>query len=315
MEYISCNLCGSTRSKLLFQLKDNFLGISDVKYNVVKCRDCKLVYLNPRPTAEEIHSFYTEDYYRAFLTGEELLKERESQLLAKFEKIKHLPPGHLLDIGCQKGEFPFFMKQRGWEVKGVEFSTTPPNLFGIDISYGTLEEAEFSPETFDLVTLWAVLEHVYHPRELLEEIHRILKPGGKVVLLVPNINSIPGRFMRHDDVPRHTTMFSKRTITKMLNITGFKVDHFHFSNDIFSGSTRGVLNYIIKLLSGEQIDDIVAQNRSRNRWHEFSCMLRGKESKLIKLIDRADAAITPFIDDFMDRLQLGFIMTVEATRL
>ncbi len=314
MEFITCNLCGSDRSKLLFRRKDHFLNISDIEYQVVKCRNCGLVYVNPRPTEEEILSFYTDEYYRANFTEEELLEERKEQLLAKFDKIKHLPPGRLLDIGCQKGEFLFFMSQKGWEVQGVEFSTAPPNLFGVDIFYGNLADAGFPSESFDLVTLWAVLEHVYHPREMLGEVHRVLKPGGTVVLLVTNINSIPGRFMRHDDIPRHTTLFSRRTLGRMLEATGFQIQTCSFGNEIFSGSTRGILNYLVKLAAGEHLEDIVAQNRTPGRWREFAIQLRGRDSRFISLIDRADMALTPFLDWLVDRCGLGFTMTVEAKK-
>jgi SAM-dependent methyltransferase len=315
MEYTTCNLCGSAKFKLFYRCKDYFLGNSDVEFNVVKCSNCGLVYVNPRPTEKEIVSFYTNGYYRANLTKEELLEERESQLLAKLDKVKHLHPGRLLDIGCQKGEFLFFMQERGWEVKGVDFSAAPPNLFGLDIYYGKLAEAGFLAESFDLVTLWAVLEHVYRPREMLDEVRRLLRPGGTLVLLVTNINSLPGRFMRHDDVPRHTTMFSKRTLSKMLRLTGFQDHTYSFGNDIFSGSIRGIFNYLVKFLAGEPLQDIVAQNRTAGKWHEFSGQIRGKDSRLMRLIDRTDIALAPLLDRLLDRLAWGFIMTVEATKL
>lgn len=313
MEHIKCHLCGGARSRLLFTRKDLVYKISEEEFNVVKCLDCGLVYVNPRPSESEIHSFYTDDYYCVDISKEALLKAKEDTLLAKFDKVKHIPPGRLLDIGCQKGEFLFFMQQKGWEVKGIDFSDAPPNLFGLDIFYGKLEEADFSPGSFDLITLWAVLEHVYYPREMLSEAHRLLKPGGKIVLLVTNIYSIPGRFMRHDDIPRHTTMFSKSTIKKMLKLTGFKVDKYYFGSDIFSGSTRGVFNYLIKLLAGEDINDIVEQNRSLD-WWDFSCTLNRRDSQLMRRIDRIDNAITPYLDRVMDILGYGFIMTIEATK-
>ena len=299
---------------MVFSCKDMYYDISGEEFNVVKCRDCGLVYVNPRPTEEQIHSFYTNDYYCVDIEKEDLLREKEASLQAKFDKVKHLTPGRLLDIGCQKGEFLYFMQQKGWEVKGVDFSPTPPNLFGLDIFYGRLEDAGFPPNYFDLITLWAVLEHVYHPREMLKEVHRLLKSGGKVVLLVTNFNSIPGRIMRHDDLPRHTTMFSKKTITKMLRLTGFKENKYYFGHDIFIGYTRGFFHYLFKLLAGEKINDIVAQNRSTD-WWEFSNCLCGKDSNIMRRISEADSAITPLLDRVMDRLHLGFIMTVEATKL
>jgi SAM-dependent methyltransferase len=314
MEYIPCNLCGSDRSTVLFRCKDYFLNISDLEYAVVKCRECGLVYVNPRPTEEEISSLYTAEYYRAVLTPEELLEERKEQLQAKFAKVRHLPPGRLLDIGCQKGEFPFFMSQQGWEVQGVEFFPGPPNLFGVDIFYGNLADAGFPSGSFDLVTLWAVLEHVYYPREMLEEVHRILKPGGAVVLLVTNIHSIPGRFLRHDDIPRHTTLFSRRTLSRLLSATGFRPQAYYYGNDIFNGSTRGVLNYLVKLAAGERLPEIVAQNRIAGKWHEFSGQLCDRDSRFMSFIDRTDIALTPWLDRLVDRLGLGFIMTVEATK-
>jgi len=300
---------------VLFRCKDYFLNISDVEYAVVKCRECGLVYVNPRPTEDEISSLYTDGYYRADLTPEELLNERKDQLLAKFDKVKHLPAGRLLDIGCQKGEFPFFMSQKGWEVQGVEFFPGPPNLFGLDIFYGNLADAGFPSETFDLVTLWAVLEHVYHPREMLSEVHRVLKPGGAVLLLVTNINSISGRLLRHDDIPRHTTLFSRRTLSRMLRVAGFRPQACYYGNDIFNGSTRGVLNYLVKLAAGERLADIVAQNRIAGKWHEFSGQLHGRDSLFMSFIDRTDIALTPLLDRLVDRLGLGFIMTVEAKKV
>ena len=121
--------------------------------------------------------------------------------------------------------------------------------------------------------------------------------------------------MRHDDIPRHTTLFSKYTIGRMLRLTGFTDNTYYFGHDIFSGSTRGILNYLIKTLAGEAWPDIVAQNRTSGKWHEFSSQLKGKDAKLMRLIDRTDIALTPILDQLLDKLGFGFIMTVEATKL
>src|SRR6266851_781666 len=177
MEYICCPLCEADHTKLLFKRKDLTYYISDDAFCVVRCQRCGLIYVNPRPTAEEIHVYYPEEFYDTQLDAEQLLREKEQQLLLKYQYVKALRPGTLLDVGCSKGEFMYFMQQKGWEVHGIDFSTKPPNVFGLDIFYGAWEAAEYKPESFDLVTLWAVLEHVYDPKQLLAKINHVTKSG------------------------------------------------------------------------------------------------------------------------------------------
>jgi 2-polyprenyl-3-methyl-5-hydroxy-6-metoxy-1,4-benzoquinol methylase len=314
LELVPCPLCNAESNKLIFKHKDYRFRISDKVFNVVKCRKCGLVYVNPRPTEDEIHSYYPEEFYDVDINAKQLLQEAELNLFLKYKYVKDLSPGKLLDIGCMKGEFMYFMKERGWEVQGLDFSSTPPNVFGLDIFYGDLEEAGYEPASFDLITLWAVLEHVYAPCEMLVKANRLLKPGGKLVLLVTNFNSIPARLLRHDDIPRHTILFTERTLHKMLRYCGYKVDKFYYDWELYGGSTRGILNYLFKLMKGEKLDDIVAQNRTPGRWHEFSNQIQGKDSPLMLKIDRLDIAMTPYLDKVMDYLRLGFLMIARATK-
>jgi SAM-dependent methyltransferase len=270
--------------------------------------------VNPRPTQAEMQLYYPFEFYGTHLAGEALLKEKARQLDLKHQYVREVPPGRLLDVGCMKGEFMYFMQQRGWEVQGIEWSTKPPNVFGLDIHYGSLQDAGYRSESFDLITLWAVLEHVYAPREMLEAIHTLLKPQGRIVLLVTNFQSLPARLMRHDDIPRHTSLFTRRTLRKMLLKTGFRPDAFHFNCELFGGVHRGTLNYLVKLLAGEPLEEIVAQNRTVARWQEFSSHLRGKPSDWMLKVDRRDRLWTPYLDRLLDRLGYGFIMTVIATK-
>ena len=315
MEYISCPLCGSCDARLVFRRKDLRHNISDHEFCVVRCRGCRLVYVNPRPTKQEIHQYYPPEFYEVGLTAEEVYGNLEWQLRLKYGYVEDLAPGRLLDVGCDKGEFMFYMQQRGWAVKGIDFSTKPPNVFGLDILYGDLDEATFPPESFDLVTMWAVLEHVYQPVWMLRTIGRILRPGGKLVVAVTNFRSAPARFMRHDDIPRHTTMFTKQTLREMLRHAGISLEACHFCCELYGGSHRGLLNYIGKLAAGEKIEDIVAMNRSNGRWHEFSGQLRGRPSRLMEKIDRMDIALSPVLDRWMDRLHMGFIMIASGRKI
>ncbi|MFO7558536.1 MAG: methyltransferase domain-containing protein [Desulfobacterales bacterium] len=314
MEEINCPLCGASHTKLLFKRPDYTHRISDVYFKVVRCVRCSFVYINPRPSESEIHAYYPNEFYDVHHSPEDTLAIKKEMLQAKLNKVDHLEPGRALDIGCGKGEFLHMMQQQEWKVSGVEFSSKPPNLFDIDIHYGDLDQAPFEPCSFDLITMWAVLEHVYRPVDMLKKVNSLLKNSGTAVILVPNFHSIPGRLMRHDDIPRHVNMFTKKTFKKIAALTGFGIQRFIFDNDVFSGSVRGVLNYLLKLASGERLDEIVKQNRMPGKWGEFSGNLNGRPSKIMQRLDRLDIRLTPIFDAVLCAIHFGFIMTVEMRK-
>ena len=313
MELVPCPLCGSSRYARLFQRRDLTHEVTDTAFDVVRCRACSFVFVNPRPSPAEIGLYYPPDFYEVEATPQSLLASKAETLAARVRVIGQLAPGRLLDVGCQKGEFMWVMQQRGWQVDGVEFSTLPPNVFDLPIFRGTLEEAPYAPASFDLVTLWAVLEHVHDPVALLRSVRRLLKPAGRAFVLVPNFNSIPGRFLRHDDVPRHLVMFTKKTFAAAARHADLRVIRHVFGDDIFSGSTRGTLNYLWKLLHGEALSEIVAQNRSAKRWNEFTGYAGGKPNRWMGVVDDLDMKLYPKLDRLVNALHLGFIMTIELT--
>lgn len=314
LEEIACNLCGSRSTKHLFATKDYRFLVDDRDFNVVRCTNCGLVYVNPRPDSQDIHRYYNNDFYNANETPEEAFRGVEERILGMAAHLKRYQTGRLLDIGCYRGEFIYHMGRLGWETHGIEFSNRPPNLFNQSIFYGDIADAPFEDHVFDVITIWAVFEHVYDPRHVLQEAYRLLRPGGSIIILVPNYNSLPARFMHHDDVPRHITMFTKKTLGQMLQQEGFTPQIWECGQDVYGGSTRGWLNFLAKRLAGEPMGDIQAQNRSAARWHEFSGCIAGKERPIMKKIDDFDIWLAPHLDKVFDRMMLGFIMTVHARR-
>ncbi len=311
MQYIACPICKSEQHELLFDRLDHTHYVTTDRFRVVRCRRCTMVYVNPRPDQSEIKSFYTPDFYDVEVTVGKLLEEKQTSLEAKARMLGALPPGKLLDIGCQKGEFLFWMKRLGWEVRGIEFSETPPNMFNMPIHFGRVETATFEPSSFDAVTMWAVLEHVHDPVTALRQVSSFLAPKGRAYVLVPNFRSLPARFMRHDDVPRHLLMFTPKTLNRAAQLAGLRIRRLVFGDDIFSGSHRGLLNFAVKRAFGESYDEILAQNRSVERWPEFTTCLNGKPSRLVELADRLDKRLTPHMDRVTARLRCSFIMTAE----
>lgn len=134
--------------------------------------------------------------------------------------IPACPQGSLLDVGCGNGQFLQNMKNLGWEVKGVEIDeravTTARKFLGLDVISGTLENAQFPDNFFDIVTVSHVIEHLYDPINFLGECRRVLKPGGKLVLLTPNINSFCHKMFKQSwrgvEIPRHLMLFSLPTL-------------------------------------------------------------------------------------------------------
>ena len=138
----------------------------------------------------------------------------------------------LLDFGCGAGLFLHRMHKRGWQVVGLDLSEKVVQQVREELKLtalvGTLPHPDLPPSSFDLVTLWHSLEHVHQPLEVLNEVNRLLAPGGKVLVAVPNIDSAPfswfGPFWYGLDVPRHLTHFTPATLKKMLDRAGFKFE-------------------------------------------------------------------------------------------
>jgi len=316
-EDVPCNLCGSERASHVFTIRDNRFLTDQVDFNVVRCAKCSLVRVDPRPPEEDIHRYYHDDFYRGQENPKEALRNMEPRSRAMAEHVNRYPRGRLLDIGCFRGEFMEHMRaEQGWEVAGVEFSERPPNYFGLDIFYGDIADAPYPEQSFDVITLWAVLEHVYDPSRMLAHVHRFLKPGGVVIILVPNFNTIQARFMWQDDVPRHLTMFTRGTLGRMLRNNSLVPVDWSCGQDLCPGSIRGWLNFIVKRLAGEPMSEILAQNRTADcgRWPEFAGYVNGRESAFLRRVDAFDGWLAPRLDRVLDRMGVGFIMTVHARK-
>lgn len=239
LENIKCNLCNKDNFKVLFETKDyNYNYPGDFK--IVKCNNCGLVFLNPRPI--DISQFYPDDYLESTENWKEKekyqLKEQQIRKIEKMKKICKLKNGKnkILDIGCGRGEFLYYLKEKGWECYGVEKQKSGVlygrENFKLNIFEGDLLNINFSAQNFDIITLWHVIEHLYYPNETLKEINRILKPKGILIMSLPNIDSFQTKISKdksyHLDVPRHLFFFSPQTIKMMLEKTGFKIFYISF---------------------------------------------------------------------------------------
>ncbi|MBT9175634.1 MAG: Malonyl-(acyl-carrier protein) O-methyltransferase [candidate division WS2 bacterium] len=151
--------------------------------------------------------------------------------------------GRLLDVGCSTGEFLVKMRNLGWEVFGVDIDKNAIKIARdhnrLGVFEGTLEQARFSDNTFDAVTMSHVIEHIADPVQTLKETYRVLKPGGQLVITTPNMYSlchkIFGSSYYHLDIPRHFYIFSPHSIRSCVERAGLKILKLNtFSKDLIS---------------------------------------------------------------------------------
>jgi len=166
---------------------------------------------------------------------------RDTALLS----VAGLPPGErrrLLDVGCGSGDFLLRMRARGWDVLGVEpdpVAATAARRSDLDVRDGMLADADFADDTFDAIVLSHVIEHVHDPIALLRECDRVLLPGGVLVMMTPNLNSIGHRRFGADwrglEPPRHLHVFSVGALTSCAERVGLVVSEVRTSARLVRG--------------------------------------------------------------------------------
>jgi 2-polyprenyl-3-methyl-5-hydroxy-6-metoxy-1,4-benzoquinol methylase len=234
MEQPNCAICGSTVDNEFIKTK---------RIRLVKCPDCSLAYLSPRPTDAEMAQVYDRDFffdeYKAlyglsYTEDKDNISKVASRRLQIIASLRNGEKGELLDVGCATGFFLDVARDQGWQVAGVDVSTFAVDYardsLGLDrVFQGELQDIGFENNQFNVATMWFVLEHSRNPVALLTEAHRILKPGGMLALAVPNIGGLyfslfKKRWLKERDLRYfHFYDFSPASLQKALQRTGFLV--------------------------------------------------------------------------------------------
>jgi SAM-dependent methyltransferase len=257
-----CPICNSTKVILFGRNSDRHYGWNKLFFDVYQCDNCKLSFLNPMITDEDLFKLYPEDYY-----AEDNQVKTPSKL--KFFMLKlYLPlvrfyasdinifdfQGKIvLDLGVGDGDSLIKLKSKGATVNGIEIrkdASDRCNELGLNVFNGTLLEAKYPNEYFDYIRSNHSFEHLTNPIETLREIHRILKPGGTFFVGVPNNTGLTSIIFRNHwyylGIPFHPYNYNVKSLSYLLRKQGFSV-----KRTIYNGNFNGILGSIQILLNSK----------------------------------------------------------------
>lgn len=241
LESVACNLCGSLDLQPAYSQPDELFH-PDEWFTVVECKSCGLGFVNPRPTQDEIGRYYPKEFYQDF--DDPRHQQRYVEEAAYLSDIT-APVRTLLDVGCANGDFARFMRSKGWQVEGVEISSNAREIKDFPIYNCALPDIPVSEQRYDVITAWAVLEHVHDPMAYFLKASQLLKPGGRFVFLVTDFPSLPSRYLYREDLPRHLYFFSEVTIARYLQAAGLQPQKADRNNRIFSLRPVNWLRYYL----------------------------------------------------------------------
>jgi len=234
MEMIrNCPICNGDKHKTVVSSKDFFL--TQETFQIVECSKCGFRFTNPRPEPASLGKYYESTEYISHSDKRKGLFASVYQLIRTYtlgrKQVlveKYSPKGRILDIGCATGHFLHHMKGNGWDTMGIEPDKKTRERaikeLGVEV-YAEEKLDTIINSEFDVVSLWHVLEHVPGLSTRMQQINKVLKKRGILILALPNPNSYDaihyGEYWAGYDLPRHLYHFTKRDVETLLKKYGF----------------------------------------------------------------------------------------------
>ncbi len=263
MESVNCIICNrKTEFELLFKARDILYNVPG-EFQIVRCKECGLMMINPRLDKNEMKKYYPANYgpYKNYFANRLYTSNSKIKLILKKIKLLRIiqstknkffdtsgnripsykKKGIVLEIGCATGSFLNEMKKKGWEVEGIEMdekSVKYAKKNGLNVHLGDIVDYDFGPNKYDLILMFMVLEHLYNPLEVLKKCRNIITKDGYLVLSIPNSGSWEFKFFKglwHAlQPPNHLYFYNKKSIRKLLEISGFKIVKIFYQSNISS---------------------------------------------------------------------------------
>jgi SAM-dependent methyltransferase len=233
MTPVPCQVCGHADIRPLYPVSDKNQGVPGT-WAIAACMGCGLGRLDPMPNAATVATFYRDVFYaqdgQRFRPWVEDLRRGLSGLRG-LRLRRMLPAGsRVLDFGAGSGHFADSMRMHGWDAVAHDpFNNTAQVATNAEDETAGRIALAYPDGHFDAVTLWYVIEHLLDPRGALREFHRVLRPGGVLVLSQQDFSSVQARVFKARwlflDPPRHLFQFTPATLGRMAAEEGFTVRH------------------------------------------------------------------------------------------
>jgi len=283
LERVPCFLCGADEYDVIYEAQYDRVKDLDLvaKFRasgdellidqLVRCRRCGFKYVNPRLRGDLILGSYAAGEDPTYVSQMAARERTFAAALAGIERA-HGGPGRLLDIGTAAGAFVAAAVGRGWRAEGCEpnrwMAEWGSRHYGIRIRPGTVFEQPYDEGSFDVVTLWDVIEHTLNPREMLERCRSLLRPDGLLVINYPDIGSWIARMLGRKWLfltSVHLYYFDRGTIRRMLETTGFvpvevrphfqrlELDYILYRGSVLSSTLSAVARTVVRPLGLSRI--------------------------------------------------------------
>ncbi|MCU0403761.1 MAG: class I SAM-dependent methyltransferase [Chitinophagaceae bacterium] len=284
-----CPVCSADNLRFAFNCKDH--SISGETFSLWDCLNCTLRFTYPVPEEKFIGPYYKAEHYISHTDTSKGLINKLYRIARRFtlsekrrfvQRQTNLASGKLLDVGTGIGAFLHEMESSGWQTIGTEPEFEARNnaykLFKLKV-YEPSQLFEFSHQSFDAITLWHVLEHIYNLEGYMQQFAKLLKPKGLLFIAVPNFKSYDAGFYKDYwaayDVPRHLYHFSPASMQVLASRNGFRIikrkamwlDSFYISllseqykhgrSRYISGFMRGSISFLNAVFSRTRCSSLI----------------------------------------------------------
>jgi SAM-dependent methyltransferase len=232
-----CPACGGGHWRSLFSGSDRLFGTTTKTFSVIECSGCRLLRMHPWPSVDELQKYYPDTYWfspQQNTAGQ--LEERYRRLVLR-DHVNFVAgsasarEGAVLDVGCGGALFGRLLREKGYKVFGLDYSRQAAQVGwrqnGVPVVAGLFPHSPFPDNHFAAITMFHVLEHLYEPGSYIRAAWRLLKPGGRLIVQVPNASSwqflLLGGHWNGIDVPRHLINFRASDVQALLELNGFEV--------------------------------------------------------------------------------------------